>query len=300
MGLYDRDYGRKERTPWDRIENPRSMTITLIIVNVVVFFVDMIFFDSRNASGLADWCGVDADSLRQPWKIWQVFTYGFVHDDRGIQHILFNMFGLFIFGRTVEQRIGAREFLRFYLIAMLIGGIIAAVSAVAMPLIGGWPDRPPTIGASGAVVAVVILFACYYPNVEILLMFILPVKAWVLAVFYVGSNTLGLFGMTGETGTAYDVHLAGVGFALLYYYRNWNLAFLDPSQGMAGIAESLQNRSRRMKLKLHDPDKKLANEAEEADRILAKIHESGEDSLTASERRILERYSKRQRDRRGT
>lgn len=298
MGLYDRDYGRNERTPWDRIENPRSMTITLIIVNVVVFFVDMVFFDSRVGNGLADWCGVSADSIREPWKIWQIFTYGFVHDDRGIQHILFNMFGLFIFGRVVEQRLGPREFLRFYLTAMVVGGIVSAISALVMPMIMGGGVRPPTIGASGAVVAVTILFACYYPNTEILLMFILPVKAWVLAVFYVGSNMLGLFGMTGESNTAFDVHLAGVGFALLYFFQNWNLAFLDFGDGVGGIRQSLQNRSRRMKLKLHDPDKKIANEAAEADRILAKIHESGEESLTATERRTLERYSKRQRERR--
>jgi len=60
----------------------------------------------------------------------------------------------------------------------------------------------------------------------------------------------------------------------------------------------MQQRSRRMKLKLHDPDKKLRQEAMEADRILAKIHESGESSLTAAERRTLERYSRRQRERR--
>ena len=53
-----------------------------------------------------------------------------------------------------------------------------------------------------------------------------------------------------------------------------------------------------MKLKLHDPEKKLEREAEEADRILAKIHRSGESSLTSSERKTLERYSRRQREKR--
>jgi hypothetical protein len=57
-------------------------------------------------------------------------------------------------------------------------------------------------------------------------------------------------------------------------------------------------KSRRAKLKLHDPDKKIRTEAEDADRILAKIHESGESSLTSSERKTLERYSRRQRQKR--
>jgi hypothetical protein len=53
-----------------------------------------------------------------------------------------------------------------------------------------------------------------------------------------------------------------------------------------------------MKLKLHDPDRKLQKEADDADRLLAKIHEQGESSLTASERKLLERYSRRQREKR--
>ncbi len=47
MGLYDRDYGRDERTPWDRMENRRSITITLIVINVVVFLADMLFCQTR-------------------------------------------------------------------------------------------------------------------------------------------------------------------------------------------------------------------------------------------------------------
>ena len=50
MGLYDRDYGRHERTPWDRVERPRSMVVTLIVINVVVFFVDLIL-DGSNVNG---------------------------------------------------------------------------------------------------------------------------------------------------------------------------------------------------------------------------------------------------------
>ena len=62
MGLYDRDYGRSERTPWDRAQNPRSITITLIVINVVVFFVDMIFPDPQTKqSVLAGWFEVNAD-----------------------------------------------------------------------------------------------------------------------------------------------------------------------------------------------------------------------------------------------
>ncbi|QDV61598.1 rhomboid family intramembrane serine protease [Crateriforma conspicua] len=293
MGLYDRDYGRGGmRSPWDRVENPRSMTITLIIINVAVFFADMIFSDRETGFSLASWLAVSSESLTQPWKIWQVLTYGFVHDDQNIRHILFNMFGLFIFGRIVEQRIGAAEFLRFYLCAIIVGGFAAAISGLAF-------GDAPTIGASGAVVAVTILFACYFPNTEILLMFVLPVKAWVLAVLYVGFDLFGALGLAGDSNTAFQVHLSGAAFGLLYFFRGWNLGFLaDGLGGMNQMSDKIRSRSRRMKLKLHDPDRKLAQEAREADRILDKIHRNGEDSLTAAERRTLERYSARQRKKR--
>ena len=59
-----------------------------------------------------------------------------------------------------------------------------------------------------------------------------------------------------------------------------------------------RNRSGKSLLKIHDPDRQLAKDADEADRILAKIHAEGEESLTAGERKILERYSRLQREKR--
>jgi membrane associated rhomboid family serine protease len=303
MGLYDRDYGRNEATPWGRVENPRSITITLVVINAVVFLADAIFYVRQTdpISGLSirthpinDWLAVYGDTLTQPRMWWQFLTYGFVHDNGDIRHLLFNMIGLFVFGHEVERRMGRMEFLRFYLLAVLVGGIIGSISSRLGAHFGG------TIGASGAVIATAILFACYFPNRELLLMFVLPVKAWVLAVFFVMADLVGAFGLwtgMGTGNTAFSVHLAGAFFALGYYFLNWNLRWLD--LGAVGeLPARLRQRSRRMKLKLHDPERKIEQEAQEADRILAKIHEQGESSLTASERKLLERYSRRQRERR--
>ncbi len=304
MGIYDRDYGRSERSPWDRVENPRSITVTLIVINAVIFFLDYVLADQQtNVSMLADWFHVSASTIVQPWMWWQFLTYGFMHDTSGITHVLFNMFGLFVFGRVVEQRIGSAEFLRFYLTAIVVGGIVGSASSFAYAMANGIPLSmyPGTIGASGAVIAVAILFACYYPNQTLLLMFVLPVKAWVVAVMFIGMDLVGAVtqatGMGPESNTAFTVHLAGACFALLYFFRHWSLRWLDLG-AIADLPNRFQQRSRRMKLKLHDPDKKLQQEAAEADRILAKIHESGESSLTSSERRTLERYSRRQREKR--
>lgn len=309
MGLYDRDYGRQdERSSWDRSQNPRSITITLIVINVAVFLVDLIFSKAVPGVGreslLTPWFAIEAETLVLPWRWYQFLTYGFLHDINGINHVLFNMIGLYFFGRVIEQRLGRIEFLKFYLVAIFVGGIIGSTSSLLEGMVAGIPvmDIPiRTIGASGAVVATVILFACYYPNQEILLMFVLPIKAWVLAVAFVGMDVAGAMGLMGERAaqgnTAFTVHLAGAGFALAFYFRHWNMRWLDLT-AIANFPNRMRQRSRRMKLKLHDPDKKIEQEAVDADRILAKIHEFGESSLTASERKTLERYSRRQREKR--
>lgn len=303
MGLYDRDYGRDERTPWDRVENPRSITITLIVINVVVYFVDLLFGtkELEPLSGaviksypINDWLAVHDTTLLQPWMWWQFLTYGFVHSIENIFHLGFNMFVLYVFGRNVERRMGRMEYLRFYLLALIVGGIVGSATFVVTGVTGS------TIGASGAVMGVVLLFACYFPNQELLVMFVFPMKAWVLAVFIVMVDmvgAVGLFDGTGASNTAFTVHLAGAFFALGYYFLHWNLRWLD-LDALGDIPRRMRQRSRRMKLKLHDPDKKLEREAEEADRILAKIHAEGESSLTSSERKTLERYSRRQREKR--
>lgn len=304
MGLYDRDYGRDEQTPWDRTQSPRSITTILLVINAVLFFVDTLFAANRmdpltNAvvkdHVISEWLAVYGDTLLKPWMWWQFLTYGFVHDPNDIRHILFNMIGLFVFGREVERRMGRTEFLRFYLVAVVFGGMVGSITQL------GTGHSVATIGASGAVIATAVMFACYFPHREILLMFVFPVKAWILAVFFVLADLAGAIGIFSGAGaasnTAFTVHLAGALFATGYFFLGWNLRWLDFAS-MGNLPQHARQRSRRMKLKLHDPDKKLQREAEEADRILAKIHQSGESSLTSAERKTLERYSRRQRERR--
>ncbi|MEM8911263.1 MAG: rhomboid family intramembrane serine protease [Planctomycetota bacterium] len=306
MGLYDRDYGRQDRTPWDRVENPRSMVTILIIFTVVVFFLDIVTSgreDGRSFSRMLQWFGVHPTTLIRPWRLYETLTYGFLHDTQSILHIVFNMFVLFIFGRPVEQRIGGQEFLKVYLIAIIVGGLTAIVMPWLMMLattggINVSQINGVTLGASGAVVAVMVLFACYYPNQEVLFMLVIPMKAWVLAVGLVVMDLLGALGIVGTgSATAFEVHLSGAAFGYLYAKRGWSFRNIDLGF-VTNLPQQLRDRSRRAKLKLHDPDKKMRREEEEADRILAKIHSSGESSLTNSERRILERYSRRQRARR--
>lgn len=299
MGIYDRDYGREAYSPFEQSSAPRSITLTLIIVNVFVFIAELVTRDIVQTgdggrefdSLIIEWFAVNRETLTKPWLWWQFLTYGFTHDVSNINHLLFNMLGLFVFGRDVENRLGRREFLRFYLVAVILGGVAGSLTHLADGNTVG------TIGASGAVIATAILFACFFPNRELLLMMIIPVKAWVMAIIFIAADVAGALGLMGQSNTAFTVHLAGAFFALGYHRLGWSF------QGVADLSPDsmrrrLRDHSRRMTLKIHNPEKHLERDAQEADRILAKIHEQGESSLTSGERKTLERYSRLQREKR--
>ena len=299
MGIYDRDYGRQAYSPWEQSNAPKSITVTLIIINVFVFIAEQVTREQiRTSNGdilidcaVIDWLAISGDTLMKPWMWWQFLTYGFTHDVGSINHLLFNMIGLFVFGRDVEYRLGRKEFLRFYLIAVILGGIVGSVTH----LLDG--NAGLTIGASGAVIGTSILFACFFPNRELLLMLVIPVKAWVMAIIFITVDLAGALGLLRFSNTAFTVHLAGAFFALAYFRYGWNtqkLSNVTPQQWM----KPFRNRSGKSLLKIHDPDRQLAKDADEADRILAKIHADGDESLTAGERKILERYSRLQREKR--
>ncbi len=311
MGLQDRDYTRES---W-RGGSPfgggswgagsaspltgggQSITVMLIIINVAVFLIDLTLSGGGgNRSVMADWCEVRADTLIKPWAWYRWLTYGFVHSIDDIWHLAFNMLGLFIFGRSVESRIGRSEYLRFFLIAVVLGGVVASLRWTAAAIVAGEAISAVnvgTIGASGAVMAITILFAFYFPHATILLMLIIPVKAWLVAVLFVAMNVLGMIGGGGHV--AYEVHLAGAAWAALYHLRGWQLQSFQFA-GLSGLAGSLTKSKPR--LKLHDPEKKLAQQEAEVDRILDKIQASGIDSLTSAERKTLERHSRLKRQQR--
>jgi membrane associated rhomboid family serine protease len=126
-------------------------------------------------------------------------------------HIFFNMFGLFIFGVQVEQRMGSREFLLFYL---LTGTLAGAFSFVFLLLTGSYWTI--LLGASGAIFAVELAFACFFPNTLIYIWGILPLRAPVMVLGYTGLELF--FSITGyRSGTAHFTHLAGFAFAWLYF-----------------------------------------------------------------------------------
>lgn len=180
-----------------------NVTFILIAINLVVFFLTMAF------GGLVNYLAMNPALVvgRNFW--WQPFTYMFVHS--GISHILFNMLGLFFFGTQVEERVGSNEFLLYYLATGTLAGLF---SLLVYWLTGAYYVF--LLGASGAVFAVLLAFATYYPTAQVFLFGILPVRASVLVI---GFTAIELFSqMSGRGGNvAHLTHLAGFGFGLFYF-----------------------------------------------------------------------------------
>ena len=143
--------------------------------------------------------------------VWQFVTYMFIHDPTSISHLVFNMFALFVFGRQVEQQMGSREFLLYYLLTGMLAGIFSFLIYVFTGEV--WVRL---MGASGAIFAIQLAFAAFFPRSVIYIWGILPLRAPVMVLGFTG---LGVFFMlTGRGGNvAHATHLAGFAFGWLYF-----------------------------------------------------------------------------------
>ena len=154
-------------------------------------------------------------SADPPFQPWQLVTYGFLHDLRGLQHILFNMFGLWMFGRDLERLMGPRRFLTYYLTCVVGAGLVQLIVA------GMQGGLYPTLGASGGVFGILLAYGMAFPNRTVMLLIPpIPMKA---KYFVIGYGLLELFlGVSGlSPGVANFAHLGGMlfGFILLQYWR---------------------------------------------------------------------------------
>ena len=287
MGIYDRDYYRDDRGGLS-LRLPVTVVGWIILLNVLVYLFDNLL--TAEDHRVFDFLALRVSDLVHPWYWWRFLTYGFVHAPwPNFTHILFNMLGLFFLGREIEFHYGRKEFLWLYLALVVASGVIWAA---ANYLVG---SPGVVVGASGAVVGVVVLYALNFPRRTLLLWGILPIPAWLLGVILVVMDLQGAAfgGGAGGPAVAYGVHLGGAAFAFLYHQFGWRLT---------SVGSQLSAWATRMKtrpvLRVHDPDHHEQEMNDEVDQILDKIHREGEASLTRRERRILENASREYQRRR--
>lgn len=211
----------------------------LIIINALVFVCQLMFDKQYDLTAKLGLWPIQSEHFRP----YQVFTHMFTHAPNNFAHILFNMFTLWMFGRILENVWGSKRFLFFYL-ACGIGAAVAHMTVAYfqyqeiadaikyyeatgnMSEANFLRDAPVfAIGASGAVMGVMVAFAFLFPNTELFIMFIpIPVKAkWAI----LGLIAIDLFGgilPTAKDNIAHFAHLGGAvtGFFIVLFWNKTN------------------------------------------------------------------------------
>ncbi|MFT4542756.1 MAG: membrane associated rhomboid family serine protease [Planctomycetota bacterium] len=204
---------------------------------------------------------------------WQLVTYGFMHSV-GPMHLIWNMLGLYFFGTMVEEAIGSQRFLVHYLASIAVGGAVFMLYSVAT---GG---QISTIGASGAVYAMICAAATFRPNARVILI-MFPIALKWLAIGIVGIGVItGLNGWKAGSsdGVNHLIHVVGglYGYAAVRYRFIWS----DPIQRV---------QSRRA---IAVEDKRVSDQSR-VDALLEKIHHEGIAALSKRDKEFLKQTSKR-------
>jgi membrane associated rhomboid family serine protease len=216
--------------------NTRSVTFNLIVINFLFFFATMLhpqLLDLLSLHYFFNTHHFDPNSVGfQPY---QILTHMFMHG--GWMHIIFNMWGLFMFGSILEQVWGPKRFLVFYFItgfgavllhmAVQIFLVHQATGSIdpTIPMLNASEDAAgiyisQTLGASGAIFGIATGFAMLFPNTELMIIPIpIPIKAKYLMPLYI---LVELFmGVRGGGNVAHFAHLGGALFGFILV-KLWN------------------------------------------------------------------------------
>ncbi|OQY29348.1 MAG: hypothetical protein B6244_03785 [Candidatus Cloacimonetes bacterium 4572_55] len=210
---------------------------------------------------------------------WQPLTYMFLHAD--LSHLFFNMLGLFIFGPSLEEHRGSSWFLRYYLISGVGAGLII--------FLYHFGSQRPTLGASGAIFAILGAFAYYWPMRPIYLWGILPVPAIILVGIYA---IIEISSINSLSGVSHIGHAGGlvIGLAYLFITENTNL-----ENRFSRAWFQWKKKQNRPKIRIvpspPKPSPKHSDPQEDRrrmDKILEKVATHGMNSLTDKEREFLD------------
>ena len=187
----------------------------LLIINCLVFVAEWILPQSALKFPLEGWMALYYAGSPL-FRLWQMFTYMFAH--AGIDHLFFNMFALWMFGRILENVWGSRRFLLYYMVC----GFGAGLTQELLQWVGVIPQMQSVVGASGAVYGLLLAFAMLFPDMP---MFIIPIPVPIKAKWMViGYTVIELLeGIFSFGNVAHFAHLGGMIFGLfliLYWRRN--------------------------------------------------------------------------------
>ena len=242
----------------------------LVIINIVVFVLTAL---SGQRSILFSSFGLVPSNVWSNFKVWQLFTYLFVHG--GFLHIFFNMFVLWMFGKDLEMQWGKNEFLLFYFTCGIGAGLMTVLFSVNSIV--------PIVGASGAIYGLLVAYGFTYPNRMVYLYGLFPLKVKYMVL---GLGVIAFFASlsANQSNVSHITHLSGmiIGVLYIYFIFNWKNIKM----------EYYRLRLKNLKQKTSAQNDEEVLMKKKVDEILDKLNASGWDSLTEQEEKYLTRASK--------
>lgn len=287
-----------------------NIYMQLIYINVGVFILttlaEVIFSLFRmTISDVLDPFRLPASFERFIFQPWSLFTYMFMHD--GFWHILFNMLWLYWFGNLFLSLFSAKHLRGVYILGGILGGLFYMVSYNLFPLLQPEVDRSVMVGASAAILAIVLATAYREPNYTLRLFLLGNIRLKYFALIVV---IIDMMQATSYNAGGHIAHLggavAGIWFAASLKRGTditaWINKCLDAITGLFSF------KPRKPKMKIHYGEKATSGsdrqkdydynarkkaQSDEIDRILDKLKKSGYESLTTEEKKSLFDASKR-------
>ncbi len=303
MGIHDRDYVNSTRGMGGNTGGGQnffarapgwSVTTWIIVINIAIYVLMMSVFPI-----LYDLGYLSVYTAFQKLEVWRLITFQFLHNPSSIMHLLMNMFGMWVFGPMVEQYLGGKKYLAFYLMCGLAGGILFTLLTITGVLTNG--TQTPLIGASAGVFGVIVACAHVSPNSVIQLLFPpIPLKMRTFAYGYVAIALFSLLrGSHNAGGEAAHIGGAIAGF---FFIRNSGMLsdFFDifgdsrePKQGKVR-GKKPASRSSKKKSAYRNYNNSASNgpSQDDIDKILQKVSQKGLASLTEKEKKTLAQASK--------
>ena len=275
------------------------ITKNLLIINILMFAATYVL--GRYGINLSSLLGLHF-FMASDFRLHQIFTYLFMHG--GFEHLFFNMFALWMFGRIIEQVMGPKRFLTYYMVCGVGAGLMQELvqyihflslapelSGVSHEQLADALNMWNTVGASGSIYGILLAFGMSFPEDRLFIIPIpFPIKAKYFVVGYAVVELLSAM-LRSNDGVAHMAHLGGMlfGLVLLLHWRH--------PGGLKKWWHGLVGKARKPKMKAYRGGGKFADEMdynarrqaqqEEIDRILDKVKKHGYGSLTEEEKRKL-------------
>lgn len=311
MGIYDREYYRESTQDRWSVWFARRGTVALVVVVGCVYLLQLMTRQAGNEQVdlVAEWGRFDLARIYKG-EVWRLVTAFFLHDSNNAFHFLFNVVVLYWFGSILEGVYGTKELVTFYLVAGVVVSLAKFVTYAA-----GFLVPVPSLGASGAVTAVLVLFACHFPNRRLWFFMLIPLPAWMIVTGLILFDLLGVMGLRRDN-VNYIAHLFGAAFGFVYFFFQLRVSNWLPSLGSAFSRRAARPRMRVASAVDAErppptppepaavPPRPAGNVDEQLeaklDNVLEKVARLGKSSLTPEENDILMRASEIYKRRRGS